>query len=122
MKDFENTAVVMVSGTSFYPSESIYMPIHHVTCIHKIFPTLYQHKPDTIIIDYEFLDTEAENIIRRIRTNPYYKKLKICCLKSSINNKADSLLKAIGVDFLIYKNDFMHVRGIEQPVHDSVLS
>ena len=108
MKDFTNSAVIMVSEAFSCPSESPYIPIHHVSSVHKIFPALYEYKPDTIIIDYEFLNTETEKIIRRIRTNPYYKKLKICCLKSSHNNKADSLLMAIGVDYLIYKSDFMH--------------
>jgi hypothetical protein len=111
VKDFSNATVLIVSGALFCAFENVYMPVHHITSIAKIFPALYQYKPGTIVIDYEFLNSEAEKVIRRIRTNPYHKKLKICCLKSSVNNKTDSLLMAIGVDHLIYKNDFISRNG-----------
>ena len=53
----------------------------HVDSKSKIFPFLSAHHPGTIIIDHDFLKDEVQNLVRRIRTDPFYAKLKICCLK-----------------------------------------
>jgi hypothetical protein len=51
------------------------------------------------------MGNEMEKIVRRIKINKFYDKLKICCYKSAPNDKTDSLLKALGVDTFIYRAD-----------------
>jgi hypothetical protein len=77
----------------------------HVNSTSKIFPSISTLHPGTIIIDHDFLNDEVQNLVRRIRTNPFYAKLKICCLKASFNRKIDEQLKVTGVDYLVYKNN-----------------
>ena len=81
------------------------MPYLHVNSTNKVFPSLFTHQPGTLIIDYDYLAGEFEELIRRIRTNTFYNKLKICCLKTAANRKADEELRTIGVDFLVYKTN-----------------
>ncbi|HEY4322906.1 MAG TPA: hypothetical protein VGN20_02940 [Mucilaginibacter sp.] len=71
----------------------------------SLFPSLYEFNPDVVILDYEYIGKDIEKIIRRIKLNKFYSKLKVCCYKSVPNEKTDSLLKAIGLDQLIYKED-----------------
>jgi hypothetical protein len=75
----------------------------HVNSSSKVFPSLFTYQPGTIIIDCDYLPNEVHDLVRRIRTNAFYNKLKICCLKQSQNRKADEQLKIIGVDFLLYR-------------------
>jgi hypothetical protein len=58
-----------------------------------------------VLIDYDFVENSIEHILRRIKMNTFYSKLKICCYKSVPNTKTDSLLKALGVDQLVYVAD-----------------
>ena len=77
----------------------------HVDSKSKIFPYISTHHPGTIIIDHDFLKDEVQNLVRRIRTDPFYAKLKICCLKTAFNRKFDEQLQVTGVDYMIYKNN-----------------
>ena len=61
--------------------------------------------PNLIVFDYDYLNKDMEKILRRIRTNPYYNKIKICCFKSSPNRKIDEFLKVLGVNHVIYKDE-----------------
>lgn len=79
--------------------------VKHVSTINAIFPSIYELNPNVIVFDYDFMGTEMEKIVRRIKINKFYNKLKICCYKSVPNDKTDSLLKALGVDNFIYHAD-----------------
>ena len=79
--------------------------IRHITAAGNIFPSIYQMNPNLIVFDYDYLSGDMENIIRRIRTNPYYHKIKICCYKTKAERKTDSLLTVLGVNYIIYRDD-----------------
>jgi len=79
--------------------------IRHVSSVDRVFPCIYEMIPNLIVFDYDYLNQDMEKILRRIRTNPYYNKIKICCFKSSPNRKIDEFLKVLGVNHVIYKDD-----------------
>src|ERR1700756_613388 len=79
--------------------------IKHITSVERVFPAIYEMAPHVIIFDYDYLDKDMEKILRRIRTNAYYNKIKICCFKSTANRKIDSFLKVLGVNHVIYKDE-----------------
>ena len=76
-----------------------------VSSYSKIFTSIFEKKPDVIVFDYNFLDKNAEVVIRRIRTNAFYDRIKIICYRTEPNQQIDSTLKALGVNAMIYKND-----------------
>jgi hypothetical protein len=82
-----------------------YKNVKHVSTLTAIFPSIYELNPNVIVFDYDFMGNEMEKIVRRIKINKFYSKLKICCYKSVPNVKTDSLLKALGVDEFIYQAD-----------------
>jgi len=79
--------------------------------------------PNIIVFDYDYLSEDMEKILRRIRTNSYYNKIKICCFKRSPDRKIDSFLKVLGVNHVIYKDELHnqtktainHVKSIFDP-------
>lgn len=79
--------------------------IKHITSVDRVFPSIYEIAPNLIVFDYDYLNQDMEKILRRIRTNPYYNKIKICCFKSNANRKIDSFLKVLGVNHVIYKDE-----------------
>jgi hypothetical protein len=79
--------------------------VKHITSVDRVFPVIYEMAPNMIVFDYDYLSEDMEKILRRIRTNSYYNKIKICCFKSSPNRKIDSFLKILGVNHVIYKNE-----------------
>ncbi len=79
--------------------------IRHVTSADRVFPAIFEMVPNIIIFDYDHLSEDIEKILRRIRTNSYYNKMKICCFKSGPDRKLDSFLKMLGVNHVIYKDD-----------------
>jgi hypothetical protein len=74
----------------------------HINCINRIFPAIHEHKPDGIILDYDFLGADMEKILRRLMSNPFYKGIKISCYKTKPHTKVDDLLKVLGVQQFIY--------------------
>jgi hypothetical protein len=94
--------------------------IKHITSVERVFPAIYEMAPHLIVFDYDYLSQDMEKILRRIRTNSYYNKIKICCFKSSPNRKIDEFLKVLGVNHVIYKDELHnatkstmhHVRSI----------
>ena len=82
--------------------------IKHITSADRVFPAIYEMAPNMIVFDYDYLSEDMEKILRRIRTNAYYNKIKICCFKGSPNRKIDSFLKVLGVDHVIYKNELQN--------------
>jgi hypothetical protein len=79
--------------------------IRHVTSVDRVFPCIYEMIPNLIVFDYDYLNQDLEKILRRIRTNPYYNKIKICCFKTGPNRKIDEFLKVLGVNHVIYKDE-----------------
>lgn len=94
--------------------------IKHITSVDKVFPAIYELAPTLIVFDYDFMSDDMERILRRIRTNSYYNRIKICCFKSSPDRKIDSFLKVLGVNHVIYKQELAnptksalnHIRSI----------
>jgi hypothetical protein len=98
---------VMLVAPDNFPDEltSNLKHVKHITNMRGVFPAIFEYKPEIVIIDCAFAANELEKIIRRIKVNKFYENLKIYCYKSIANEKADSLLKAIGVDRIIYTGD-----------------
>jgi hypothetical protein len=63
--------------------------------------------PDVIVFDYDFMGRDFERTLRRIQTNKFYHKIKICCFKNSPNTKVDSFLKVLGVDHFVYRDELL---------------
>jgi hypothetical protein len=82
--------------------------IRHVTSVDRVFPSIFEMNPHIIVFDYDYLNNDMEHILRRIRTNPYYNKIKICCFKSGPNRRIDDFLKALGVNHVIYKAELQN--------------
>jgi hypothetical protein len=97
---------VLLVTPNVFPNELLcdYDYVKQITNLGSIFPSLYELNPDAVIFDYDYIGKDIEKIIRRIKLNKFYSKLKVCCYKSAPNEKTDSLLKAIGLDELIYKD------------------
>ncbi|HTK20441.1 MAG TPA: hypothetical protein VL442_13025 [Mucilaginibacter sp.] len=103
--------------------------IKHVTEADRVFPAIYELAPHLIIFDYDYMDKDMEKILRRIRTNSYYNKIKICCFKSTANRKIDDFLRVLGVNHVIYKNELYskekesvnHVKSVLDPAVTSLL-
>jgi len=81
--------------------------VKHISAVGNVFPSLFELNPDMIIFDYDHVGTDIEKVLRRIRINKFYSKLKVCCYKDRPNSKTDGLLKALGVDYLIYSEDLI---------------
>ncbi|RYY36131.1 MAG: hypothetical protein EOP46_07560 [Sphingobacteriaceae bacterium] len=82
-----------------------YQYVKHVAETSKLFPTIFDMKPDLILFDYAHVNKDIEQMVRRIRVNPFYKKTKICCYKLRAHTATDEFLKAIGVNYFVYPED-----------------
>jgi hypothetical protein len=100
---------VLLVAPDVFPNQLLtdFKNIKHITALSSIFPSLNELKPDMVIFDYDYTGEGIEKIIRRIKINNFYNKLKICCYKSAHDEKTDSLLKALGVDYVIYEEDLV---------------
>jgi len=87
-----------------------YENVRYIHALDRIFPSIFELSPNLIVFDYNYISKDMEKIVRRIRTNSFYSKIKICCYKAKIEPKADSLLKAIGVDYFIYEEELQTVQ------------
>lgn len=87
-----------------------YKNVKHIYAINQVFPAIYELNPNLIVLDYSYVNKDMEKIVRRIRTNNFYSKIKICCYKSKVEPKADELLKAIGVDYFIYEEELQSIQ------------
>jgi hypothetical protein len=98
---------VLLVAPDVFPDRLLtdFKELKHITTVGGIFPALYKSNPDMIMLDYDYIGKDIEKILRRIKINKFYNKLKICCYKSGHNEKIDSLLIALGADHLIYKED-----------------
>jgi hypothetical protein len=77
----------------------------HISAVGSIFPTIHEIKPNLVIFDYDHLSKDIERILRRMQTNSAYSKIKVCCYKNASHTKTDGLLKALGVDHILYPDD-----------------
>jgi alpha-L-fucosidase len=82
--------------------------IKHITQVDRVFPTIYELAPNMIVFDYDYLNKDMEKILRRIRTNAYYNKIRICCFKSTPNRRIDEFLKVLGVNHVIYRDELQN--------------
>src|ERR1700754_1681822 len=96
---------VLLVAPEIFPNQLLadYTNVRHVTATGSVFPSIYEQSPDVIVFDYEFMGKELEKTLRRLKTNKFYNKIKICCFKNSANEKTDSFLKVLGVDHMIYR-------------------
>lgn len=98
---------ILVVASDTFPEKLLadYHNVKHVTAISSIFPSIYEMSPDMIILDYDYVGKDIEEILRRIKINKFYSRLKICCYKNSPDAAADSLLKALGADYVVYREE-----------------
>lgn len=91
-----------------------YEYVKHLPAVGRLFPVIFDFKPDLILFDHEYVKNDIERIVRRLRINPFYNKTKICCYKLKPNTNTDDLLKAIGVNYFIYPEDLIREPGADK--------
>jgi len=96
---------VLLVAPEIFPNQLLadYTNVRHVTAPSSVFPSIYEQSPDVIVFDYDFMGKDLEKTLRRLKTNKFYNKIKICCFKNAANEKTDSFLKVLGVDHMIYR-------------------
>jgi hypothetical protein len=82
-----------------------YDNVKHISAAAAIFPAIQALIPDVIFLDYTHMGSDLERVLRRLRTNVFYKSVKVYLYKDQEHSKTDSLLKALGVDHIIYHTD-----------------
>src|SRR6185437_7130669 len=99
---------VIIVAPDVFPDQLLddFENVKHIQSVSSIFPALFELNPNLIIFDCDYVGNDIEKVIRRIKVNKFYSKLKICCYKSARDEKADDVLKALGVDKLFYRDDF----------------
>jgi hypothetical protein len=98
-------SLLIVADTTSKIIVPVKKTVVHITCVNRIFPAIHEHKPNGIILDYDFLGADMEKILRRLMFNPFYKSTKIYCYKTKPHTKVDDLLKALGVQHFIYAQE-----------------
>ena len=98
-------SLLIVADTTAHIIAPVKKNLVHINCINRIFPAIHEHQPDGIILDYDFLGNEMERILRRLRSNPFYRSIKISCYKSKPHTKVDDLLRVLGVQHFIYAQE-----------------
>ena len=103
---------ILLMAPDGFPDQLIagYKYVKHISNTTPIFPVIFDFKPDVIVFDFDYVGDDLEKILRRINFNKFYQNLKICCYKTSPNEKTDSFLKVLGVDQIIYKEDLIKSR------------
>jgi len=114
---------VLLVANDVFPDQLLtdYEHVKHVSNINSIFPSIYALAPELIIFDYDFVGKDMEKVLRRIKVNRFYDKVKIYCYKNQHNPETDGLLKVLGVDELIYKDELTKDKK-EKTVMNSVNS
>lgn len=82
-----------------------YENVKHVSATTAIFPNIHALKPDVIFFDHAHMGDDLEKTLRRLKTNAFYRNIKICLYKKVESITADNLLKVLGVDHIIYSHD-----------------
>src|SRR5882672_1764575 len=125
MMHFRSERVLLVAPNIFSVQPMVpNKQIKHITSVDRVFPAIYEMAPHLIVFDYDYLSKDMEHILRRIRTNSYYNKIKICCFKSSPNKRIDSLLMVLGVNHVIYREELFNpeksTKGTKSEVNSTV--
>jgi len=87
-----------------------YRNVKQISTLTSIFPSIFEWNPDIIVFDCDYMGKDMEKILRRIKVNKFYNKIKICCYKSEPDIKVDSLLRVLGVDQMVYLQDLARVK------------
>ena len=98
-------SLLIVADTTAHIKVPVKKNLVLINCVSRIFPAIHEHKPDGIILDYDFLGPDMEKILRRLMSNAFYKNIKISCYKAKPHTKVDELLKALGVQHIIYAQE-----------------
>ncbi|HZY38799.1 MAG TPA: hypothetical protein VFE53_19200 [Mucilaginibacter sp.] len=101
---------VILVAPEIFPEQLIrgYSNLKQINAIVSLFPSIYEFNPDLIIIDHDYVGAkDVEKTLRRIRSNKFYDKIRIHCFKADRNEKTDSLLKVLGVEQFIYREDLL---------------
>lgn len=101
MRNLSKPLLVVTQAASNLPLPAS-RNVVNVLDVTRIFPSIHEHKPFAIVLDYDYLGMETEKILRRLTVNPFYSNIKIYCYKSRPHTKVDGLLAAIGVQQFIY--------------------
>ena len=109
--------LLVAPEVSLHQLTTDYDHVKHVHALNRIFPSIYELSPNLIVFDYNYLSKDMESIIRRIRTNKFYNKIKICCYKTRAEIKTDGLLKAIGVDYFVYQEELQAAQKSKSIAH-----
>jgi hypothetical protein len=112
---------VVVVAPEIFPVQLVagYHNVKHVRSAGSIFPAIHEFKPDLVIFDYDFVSKDMEKILRRISVNKFYSNIVIHCLRNDRNTKIDDLLKTLGVDQVIYRENLVKSKK-ENPVLDAM--
>ncbi|TWR30329.1 hypothetical protein FPZ43_05150 [Mucilaginibacter pallidiroseus] len=98
---------VLLVAPQTFPDQLLagYKNVTHISAAGTIFPSIHALKPDVIFFDNAHVGADLERVLRRLQTNQFYKNIKIYLYKQSEQVTVDSLLKTLGVDHIIYKED-----------------
>ncbi|MFD0794824.1 hypothetical protein ACFQZX_14450 [Mucilaginibacter litoreus] len=102
---------VLLVAPDTFPDQLLakYNNVKHIAAAASIFPSIHELKPDVILFDHAHMSDGFEKVLRRLQTNSFYKKIKICCYKRTESVTADATLKVLGVDHMIYHEDLQKV-------------
>lgn len=70
-----------------------------------IFPAIHKVRPHTIIFDYQHAGPDLERVLRRLRSNPFYRGVKIHVYKAEWHTRTDDFLQTLGVNKFIYEEE-----------------
>ena len=101
---------VILIAAEVFPEPLIhgYSNVKRIDIIGSLFPLIFEFNPELLIFDHDFVGSkDMEKILRRIRANKFYNKIRIHCFKTDRSEKTDSLLKVLGVDHFIYREELL---------------
>jgi len=101
---------VILVAPEIFPEQLIHhnSNVKRIDVLGSLFPLIFEFNPELLIFDHDFVGSkEMEKILRRIRANKFYNKIRIHCFKTDHSEKTDSLLKVLGVDQFIYRDDLL---------------
>jgi hypothetical protein len=102
---------VLLVAPNTFPDQLLaeYDNVKHISAVTAIFPSIHDMQPHVILFDHAHMGDHMERVLRRLQSNVFYKSIKICCYKQKESPRADSTLKVLGVDHMIYHEDLQKV-------------
>ncbi len=101
---------VILVAAEIFPESLVhgYSNVKRIDIIGSLFPLIFEFNPELLIFDHDFVGSkDMEKILRRIRANKFYNKIRIHCFKADRSEKTDSLFKVLGVDQFIYREELL---------------